>query len=315
MSRRKSTKSTRKKTATKTPIVSQSAARLISRSVLWCVILGTSGYGLHWLDAEGLGTQAYASTEQYPTRLVWHPEPGWLTAPGYAATPYPNILAEIEDSIAYTPTWDVTSEDICESVYQRASISPWIAAVQRVGKQADNTIHIEATFRRPFTYVINKQLAYQVDELGVVVRSGITLPYLSDEQLLHRLPIVHVKQRPPGRGKTWLGADIKAGLRLVRALTDAEQQQPLPYRSLLRAVDVGNFSDLAAGPLLIQTTDPELTIIWGKTPGEEYTTEATSAQKLAHLADLYEQYRGLPADKRYIELRYPDGPRLRDSLR
>lgn len=312
MSRRKTTK---KKTAPKEPIISRPVAMLVNRAVLWGMILGASGYGLYWLDAQGLGTRAYAASDRYPTQLVWNPAPGWLTAAGYGAAPYPHILAEIEDGIALPPQAAATWPGLCAYVYEKASVSPWIAAVHRVAKQADNSVQIEATFRRPFTYVLSRDQAYQVDETGVVVRGRIGLSYLTDDQLLRRLPVKNVKQRPPGRGKAWLGADLKAGLRLVRALTDAEQQQPLPYRSLLRAVDVGSFSDLAAGPLLIQTTDPELTIIWGKTPGEEYATEATSAQKLAHLADLYDQYRGLPADKAYIELRYPDGPRLRESLR
>jgi hypothetical protein len=311
MSRRKSRA---KKTPPK-PVVSKQAALMVSRFVLWMVILGASGYGLYWLDANGLGTQAYASTQQYPARLVWQSAPAWLTSSSYACAPHAHILAEIEAGIELAPNADTNWPGLCEFVYERASASPWIASVHRVGKQANNAVLIDATFRRPFTYVLSDKLAYQVDELGVVVRGGTPIAYLKQDQLLSRLPVINARQKPAGLGSTWLGADLKAGLRLVRALSDAEQQAPLPYRSLLRAVDVGQYSDMAAGPLLIQTTDPKLTIIWGKTPGEEYASEATAAQKLAHLADLHGQYRGLPADMRYIELRYPDGPRMRDHLR
>lgn len=307
----------RKKTTKKNadPIISKTAAMFFSRCVLWAVILVASGYGLSWLDREGLGTKAYADTTQYPTRLVWTHTPGWLTSTELGSDPYTNILAEIESAIKIEPSDSAIWDPLCEEVYKRASTSPWIATIHRVGKQADNSILIDAKFRPPFTYVVKNTQAYLVDEAGVVVRGGETAAYLTDETLLRRLPVQDAKQLPARLGSQWQGEDLRAGLRLVRALSDAEQQHALPYRSLLRSVDVSAYSRKSAGPLLIQTTDPELTIIWGKTPGEEYATEATSAQKLAHLADLYAQYRGLPADKRYIELRYKDGPRLRDTLR
>ena len=188
--------------------------------------------------------------------------------------------------------------------------SPWLAEVKRVTRQPDGTIRIVATFREPFAYVEVKGLAYLVD------KDGVRLPSKTDK-LAGRADkdtgdaweqwyrIGGVSGPIPNEGEAWRGDDLSAGLRLVQFLKDAQARGEVPFRPLLRTIDVANFERREGlfGGLRIRTIQPRGWIQWGEPPGEEFGIDPSATRKLALLRGLYAKDGGQFLDGKIYDAR------------
>lgn len=290
-------------------LISAATAKRVSLTCAWLAAFGGVAWGLYALDP--VAAQAYADVDDYPARVEWVNPPPWLKTDIYAEQPYGSVLEQLTDRVQLKRNANAHAASLCQYVYQQAAASPWISRIDRVTKRADNVAQIYAEYRRPCTYVLHRDTAYLVDPNGVVLAPPLKAAYLSPQQLQDAIPIVGVRKPPPPTGNHWSGNDLQAGLTLARYLADAHRAGQLPLRSLMTTIDVSGFQELAAGPLRIQTAG-DTVILWGKTPGREYESEADAEVKLAHLMSLYNELKGLPADRPIVDIRDTDRILLRD---
>ena len=278
MARQAKTKGRRatKKSAAR-PLITPALARRLGQGVLWIATLGAIPYGVFALERYAADRSPYRDVEAYPTRVEWVDLPGWLADERYAT-----VLGEIQRDIDLESDADAQWDELCSWVHHRAEASAWVARVQRVSKLADNTVRVQADFRKPMTYVFLGSNAYLVD------REGVQLwPALPQRDVDPRwLPITGTRHSAPGIGRQWQGVDRAAGLALVRVLNEAAVRGQMPHLNQLRSVNVADYRHESTGVLRLETVHPDVEIVWGKAPGREYDTEAGAEQKIERLREL-----------------------------
>lgn len=261
----------------------RSAWRL-GRLVLWGGTLAALIWGAQRLQAYVRGQPA-----PEPPRLAWVELPDWLRVPGNRP-----VLDEIQREAALPAGASIHDPDLARRIGQQLARSPWIRAVERVAKHPDGTVRVHASFREPLAYVDVAGRALLVDA------DGVRLPVECSSDLLGRADwflITGVRAPAPDPGELWPGADLAAGLKLVRYLRQADARRRLPFRPWLTAIDVANFDRSVRpldGRLRIRTVYPGCYINWGEPPDEDYPVEPSPDGKLEMLATLYNELGQLP---------------------
>jgi hypothetical protein len=264
-------------------------------AVAWIGTFAAIAYGLQQLEP-------YVSRiNEAETVIEWVGAPDWLRDENWK-----HVQPELETRIKLYSDTDIYDQRVCPYVAERLAGSPWIARVRRVAKQIDGRVKIYCDFRKPFALVEDDRTAYLVDDVGT------RLPHQWASKDVNRtgwLVIRSVDGSVPQPGERWVGEDLAAGLSLARFLYRAEEAGRVPFRSSIRAIDVGNFDgkkDPRAGRLRLITTNPRSYIHWGLPPGEEYGIESDAELKLAMLCKLHAAYDRFP-DRGPIDVRGPDG--------
>jgi hypothetical protein len=295
----------------KPPAFSPVAGRWLGWIGLWLTALGGAAYGLSRLEP-----YARPAGSPPPVRLVWRSLPPWLLNTDGQPTPEIGLL---EWWAGLRPETDVYAPELAQRIAENLARSPWIAQVRRVSKQRDGVILVDAEIRTPLALVVPPAMrgaqpqreAYLVDEGGVRLPMNAPLDALDAFAADARkawFTIIGVRAPAPAEGQPWPGADLAAGLRLVKFLNAARERGDLPFRSSLRAIDVSNFDGQAErydGKLRIRTLHPRTYIDWGLPPGDEYNIEAAPSAKLHMLRAFFDEYGYLP-DVGVIILRWPD---------
>jgi hypothetical protein len=265
----------------------------------WLTTLSLLLVGAHWLDRA-------VAQERPPVActIAWADTPPALSALAFDAGD--KVLDAIAADIAPAPGADFYSADLVQNVGRRAQANPWIARVRRVSKQSDGRITVDADFRRPLAFVERDGWAYLVDEDGVRLPPDGTPRLVRDQGWLL---ITGVEAGLPDVGETWPGADVRAGIALVRFLDSAARRNQLPFRPVLRAIDVANYDrgeNAWDGMLRLRTAVPKCYINWGAAPGEGEGVEASPTRKLDMLRSYYRESGTLPAGV-ILDVRFPEG--------
>jgi hypothetical protein len=283
--------------------LSQAAFRRTWSVIGWTATIIGIGWGLQRLEAR------VCAVESGPPCTIRCAEvPAWLSS--LAFSDGTELLATILSRAGVSPADDLHDPGLCARVGESLLGSPWVARVRRVTKSADGEILVEADFREPFAFVEVRGTAYLVD------REGVRLPHECDAAFVRPgewLLLTGVSEPLPGApGERWAGEDLAAGLALVGRLREAARRGEIPFRSSLRAVDVGNYdleTDRFDGRLRIQTIHPRCYIRWGEPPGEAYPIEPSARRKLDMLRTLYVARGQFPPD-RVIDVRNEHGIEL-----
>lgn len=269
----------------------------------WTATFSAVAYGLHRLEP-----YAHDLATQHPPTIQWQNLPVWLTDPAQTG-----FLDDMQATAGLRPDDDVFAPDLAHRIAQRLTASPWVAKVRGVRARSDGVVQVDADFRTPLTWIIQRGMAYLVDE------NGVRLPQTKRAQVVNRrdwLVIEGCAGSHPPIGSRWRGADVTAGLRLVTFLEDARATDGLPFRGLLRAVNVENFRGAIApraGRLRIATIQPKSYIHWGLEPGKEYDIEGSAPQKLDALRILFDSDGDVLSRYRWIDLRDPSDVRLAEK--
>lgn len=255
----------------------------------WAVTAVGVAWGLQRLDHHVRSVRpAVACT------VEWVNLPPWLTLAGSEP-----IRRDLDAATRLTPDTDVYDPGLCRRVGEGLSSSPWVAEVHRIAKQEDGRVRIAATFREPFALVEVDGIAYLIDREGVRLPQEGRVELVEDHYWNDWFRLVGVSGALPSTGEVWPGDDLQAGLRLIAFLREATVRGEVPFRSSLRAVDVGNFArreDPYDGQLRIRTIHPASYINWGLPPHEEYDVEPPATRKLAMLRAVYADQGQLPDD-------------------
>lgn len=272
----------------------------------WVGTLAAVAWGMTRLER-------YVSESQprVPCRLEWVDLPSWLRTPENEWV----LRLDVEPALSLGSDSDIHDPDVCRRVGQRLAASPWVAEVQRVSKQADGVVRVQASFREPVALVEVKGRAYPVDHDGVRLPREWNADQV-DQTALY--VITGVTTAIPDIGAVWEGKDPKktapelaAGLKLVEFLRTAYGQGrlSLALRSSLRALNVANVERRVKrfdGKLRIRTIHPRGYINWGEAPGEELGVEPSAKRKLDMLMTVFVKQGGQLPDGR-IDLSDPKG--------
>ncbi len=270
--------------------------------LVWVASLIALGWGVYRLERY---TAAMPPGE--PCRLEWVDLPAWLTTP--ASQP---ILHEIIAAAQLSPDADIRDPDLCRQVGENLRHSPWIAAVKSVRKLPTGIVCVRATFREPFAFVQAGSTVYLVDREGIRLPLRYEVASVDERYWNDWFRIAGVQAPIPAEGELWPGEDLAAGLRLIEFLRQAAARGEVPFRPLLRVIDVTNYGrrvNAYEGDLRIQTTHPATYVDWGLPPDEEYNVESSASRKLAMLRALYENQSQFPP--MVLDVRGADGIRLR----
>jgi len=270
--------------------------RRLLRGAGWAAGLVAAAAGLYFahsrLSEEVAGLRAATPT------VVLDAPPGWL---GEARA------MEIEQLAAAVVSADPMDRESLAEAAERLSANPWIAAVHRVRRAADGTVHVRASYREPVA-VVGAQ-----DGFHLVDREGRRLPGVYPWSQVERLglpAVVGVATAPPPTGSLWRGEDVRAGIEL--ALLIANQ----PYGEQVRAVDVTNHGGR------VRRDEPQLALVteggrvrWGRPVGESGVHEPSAARKLAMLERVAEAYGGpIDAGGQVVDV-YLDAPMIHQASR
>lgn len=172
----------------------------------------------------------------------------------------------------------------------------WVSKVYWIRRSFGGQFVINCQFREPTALVNMNDWCYLVDGEGYLLPGKYRHTALAGCGMLE----IHGCAGPvPEAGAKWAGADLQAGLRLVKLLA------VVPFREKVKAVDVANFKgrkDPRACWIALRT-DHDTTVRWGKPVGEERGLENTAAQKLALLARIYHDTGHIDYGRAYVDVR------------
>ncbi len=278
----------------------------VAKAVLLIVLVGGAGVGMYYLRDYVMAMPVYADNEA-TIDLAGRPE--WMSDRLAGEIRYELMTRQGPDARTFDP-------NLTGRVYEAARMCPWIREVrdvriQRAPAAGDGGLYgagrviVDAEYRRPAAIVAsNGGRAEFVDDHGVV------LPHLQASQLAVAADlarIVGVAQTAPAEGRPWAGADLTAGLTMLKLL------RPKPYFAEIAVVDVTNFQRRQS------MTDPAMSMVavaedrvteirFGQLPldGRPPISEPSLQRKLAYLDSWYRSNHSHLAGPAYLDLRYSD---------
>ncbi|MEM1445804.1 MAG: hypothetical protein AAGF84_07110 [Planctomycetota bacterium] len=163
------------------------------------------------------------------------------------------------------------------------TLDPWVAEVQQVRRTPTGVV-VEAEYRQPLAMVKARDGYHIVDTEGVRLAGPAYWQALEPAGL----PLItNVTVAPPGElGLPWEGAEIEAGVELVKLLQDE------PFAPQITAYDVGQRDPRTNKLCLVLQTDGG-GVIWGRPPGDAWAVaEVSTQEKVQRLRRIAETYMG-----------------------
>jgi hypothetical protein len=197
--------------------------------------------------------------------------------------------------------------------------NPWVKEVRQVRRAFDkkpgDTIEIDCEYRAPIALVHWKDYFWLVDGEAVKLPEQFTqdqLPriVMGPNRKLNIRVIEGVQQAPVESGQKWAGADLEAGLDLVRLLHGQ------PYAEEIVKVDVSNFAgrNSQKDAQIVLVTKYGTEIRWGRPiNSRDFFVEVSANQKLKYMQQVYEQFHRVDGNFPWIDIRfdkitYPSAP-------
>jgi hypothetical protein len=202
--------------------------------------------------------------------------------------------------------------DLLVQTVAKLKKNPWVADVRQVrrvyGERPGDTLEVDCEFRAPIAVVKWGQSYWLVDNDGYVLPEKYTDANLEkitvDRDGRTSIRIIDgVHQAPPESGKKWAGADLAAGLDLVKLFYGKL------YLDEVTAVDVTNFAGRAkrVDPQIVLQTRYGSKIWWGRPLNtKDFFVEIPASRKLEILRAVVQQHGRIDANQAYVDVRYDD---------
>jgi hypothetical protein len=190
--------------------------------------------------------------------------------------------------------------------------NPWIREVKQVRRayrqQPGDTLEVDCEYRAPVALVKWQDYFWLVDGDGVKlpeVFSAGDVPHIlkgQDNRMNIRV-IEGVTHAPPETGAKWVGADLQAGLELVKLLFGRN------YAEEVEKVDVSNFGgrqNLKTAHLVL-VTRYNTQVRWGQpvtVPPNDFIVEVPAAQKLAFMQAIFEEKHRVDGNFEWVDIRF-----------
>jgi len=201
---------------------------------------------------------------------------------------------------------------ILKEAYDRLEKSAWVSKVRQVrrayGVRPGDTLEVDCEFRTPIALVSWGGFYYLIDNDGFRLPERYPANRLNDimfgrdgaRRVVNIRVINGVKGGPPARaGTKWAGADLAAGLELVKALYDR------PFAEEIWWVNVENFAGRVdpREAQIVLGTQYGTEVRWGEPVTTEFHAELSAAQKLKRLELLKAQHRRVDAGRKWVDIR------------
>ena len=195
----------------------------------------------------------------------------------------PELREKIRAAVAEVVAADPFGGDGLRRAADRLAEEPWVAGVSQVRRTAAGVV-VEADWRAPLALVRAR------DGYHVVDADGRRLEGPTDRfaAAVAQLPVVTgVSTPPPARaGRRWPGAEVAAGVALVKTLKDE------PFAPQIAAYDVGQRDPRTGRLSLVLHTDAG-SVVWGRPVDAEFSAaEVSVEEKVDRLHRLADAYRG-----------------------
>ncbi len=236
----------------------------------WCVVLiATAGL---WAGAEQwLKPRIAGSATSVP--LLKLNAPPWM----------PKELSDhLRASLKPHLSEDPYDQASLEAMAQTLGANPWVQRLDRVVRQADNTIHVHAQFRQPAAMVQSKRQWHLIDGMGYRLPNYASAHATTPSRALLKLSkgaITGIARPAPAIGQRWEGEDLSSALKLIAMLDRTD------WAAQVRTIDATNHNGRKnkAGAHLVIQTHRGGWVLWGRAPGEEGVFEPAAELKLQNL--------------------------------
>lgn len=294
------------------------------RVALWGVVAAL-GATMLWAGYGRLKriVEARYATPAEPPVVVIKDRPVWMN--DYLADRIARVARPISRASAFDHKLLV---EVHDQLLSDPDVAPWIEKVNRIrrvyGGAPGDTVELDVQFRAPVALVRWNDGFWMVDSKGVKLPERFEPEQVArvvlgqDGKLVLRV-IDGVRNKPRDPGMLWEGADLQAGLELMRVLHDK------PYAQEIVKVDVANFAgrrDPAAAHLTL-VTRYNTQIRWGRpVSSQDYIVEVSAVRKLEFLERIHAEFGQVDARQPWVDLRfdrpmYPTArvPATNDALR
>jgi len=189
--------------------------------------------------------------------------------------------------------------------------APWIKSVRSVRREFENapgdTLEIDCEFRAPVALVKWETYYWLIDGDGILLPEQYTQPDLRkvmyDGDHLSLRIIEGVAKSPPESGQTWQGADLAAGIDMIKLLYSK------PYADEIERISVVNFGGRQdpREAQLVLITRYQTQVRWGRPRfAKDFLIEVTPEQKLDYMARMVKQFGRVDAKHSWVELRFDE---------
>jgi hypothetical protein len=264
----KAKKSGRSRSAITTPMQRQlaRAARAAGWLSVVVAIVATWTLGVPRLQAMSAGKPA--SAEQV---VQFVDAPVWLKGEDFRL-----LSLAVQNELAAHAGETLLSRDDLLAARTALEHSGWITAVRQIQRVDADRVLVSAEYVTPFGLIRYEGAEHLIDDRGVLLPKSVPVGSMPQFMVLNDPSM----PRPAHVGEPWSGADVEAGLALMRRLADK------PWRHQIAAIDLSEF-DLTGRLLLI--SDRGCRMIWGAPPGREGAREVNAAQKIRYLQYHFER--------------------------
>ena len=198
--------------------------------------------------------------------------------------------------------------------------NPWIREVKQVrraySEQPGDVLEVDCEYRAPVALVKWQDYFWLVDGDGVKlpeVFSADDVPRIlkGQDQKINIRVIQGVAGAPPETGAKWAGADLQAGLELVKLLFGRR------YAEEIEKVDVSNLAGRhnARVAQLVLVTKHNTQVRWGQpvtAAKDDFSVEVSAAHKLACWQAIWEEKGRVDGNYSWVDIRF-DAPEIPSS--
>ena len=224
----------------------------------------------------------------------------------------PDLSARILDSLKPgTRGRSSLDRDLLLEMANVLRAEPWVKEVRSVRRrfaqgQPGAAIEVDAEFRVPTALVEADGEFWLVDSEGYKLPERFTANEigrvsLKNDRSLQLRGITGVVSAPPEVGHQWKGADLQAGLDLVKLLHDK------PFASDIAMIDVSNFSARrsAEAAQIVLHTRQQTEVRWGRpVHAQDFFVEVEPAKKIEYLEKIFARFGRVDANYPWIDIRF-----------
>src|SRR4051794_2345182 len=239
-----------------------------------------------------------------PPRVVLHERPSWMSD-----ALMNKIMHVAAPDVAHSAFDHQLLVNTASLLQNHPDTAPWVKTVRSVRRIYDNapgdTIEIDCDFRSPVALVKWEMYYWLVDGDGILLPEQYTTNDLRkvmyDGDHLSLRIIEGVATSPPESGQKWQGADLAAGIDMIKLLYGK------PYADDVERINVANLSGRQnpneAQVVLI--TRYQTQVRWGRpVNAKDYFVEVSPAQKLEYMSSIVRDYGRVDAKHSAVDLRF-----------
>jgi hypothetical protein len=277
--------------------------RSFLKAVFTLTFVGACAYGYLRTRDHVVGDLTFARN---PPNVVIKERPSWMSD-ALAS----KILHVAAPDVAHSAFDHQLLVNTAAILRDHPDTAPWIRKVKSVRRAYENapgdTLEIDCDFRAPVALVKWELYYWLIDGDGILLPEQYTATDLRkvmyDGNHLSLRIIEGVANAPPESGQKWQGADLAAGIDMIKLLYGK------PYADEVERVNVTNLAGRQnpneAQVVLI--TKYQTQVRWGRpVNAKDYFVEVSPAQKLEYMSRIVQQYGRVDAGHSAVELRFDE---------